>query len=196
MVFNSANNIYVTGGTATDGFISAYDPLAASWFYTQNGRAPFFSPLSCVYDPAISAAPCSFSYELEMEYSPQKNVAVYGGAAASQRSIWRMDGSGNVAKLTDCPIPYGIQRGNLVVEPVTGNFLVLGSGQLWELDPSGVGTWTQQTGSRMPPAAVGVPGPAPTIDAIISSSISDYGVVAYITQKSPNSGTFYLYKHA
>jgi hypothetical protein len=42
-----------------------------------------------------------------------------------------------------------------------------------------------------PPAGVGDPA-FPT--AVISSSISDYGVVAYITQPSQTGGTFYLYK--
>ena len=87
----------------------------------------------------------------------------------------------------------GIQRGNLAVDPVTGNFLLLSAGQLWQLDPSGAGTWTQQSGTRTPPAGVGVPNKP---DGVISTSIPEYGVVAYITQTSTIGGTFFLYKHA
>jgi hypothetical protein len=82
----------------------------------------------------------------------------------------------------------GIQRGLLVNEPVTGNFLLLSSGELWELNPDGAGTWTKLAN---PPSGVGDPN-VPT--AVITSSISDYGVVAYITQPSQTGGTFYLYK--
>jgi hypothetical protein len=86
----------------------------------------------------------------------------------------------------------GIQNGLLVNDPVSGNFLLLSAGELWELNPSGSGTWTQQTGLRVPPGAVGVPG---NLDAVIASSISDYGVVAFITQPGHTGATFFLYKH-
>jgi hypothetical protein len=81
--------------------------------------------------------------------------------------------------------------GILVDEPVTGNFLLLSGGQLWELNPSGSGTWTQQTGARTPPGGVGRPGSV----AVVASSIPDYGVVAFITQPSNSGATFYIYKH-
>ena len=89
----------------------------------------------------------------------------------------------------------GIQRGLLVDDPATGNFLLLSAGELWELNPAGSGTWTQQTGARVPPSAVGIPGPS-TIQAMVCSSLSDYGVVAYITQPGSSGGNVYLYKHA
>jgi hypothetical protein len=65
---------------------------------------------------------------------------------------------------------------------------------LWELNPSGAGSWAQLTGARVPPNDVGVPGGS-SPEAVICSSIADYGVVAFITQPNQNGGTFYLYKH-
>jgi hypothetical protein len=88
----------------------------------------------------------------------------------------------------------GIQHGNLVNDPVTGNFLLLSAGQLWVLNPSGSGSWTQQSGTRAPPAGVGIPGPS-QLDSVISTAIDTYGVVAYITFRG-RSGNFFLYKHA
>jgi hypothetical protein len=47
----------------------------------------------------------------------------------------------------------------------------------------------------VPPADVGIPGPD-NPQAIVSTAVGDYGVVAYITQPGHTGGTFYLYKHA
>src|SRR5207244_1128308 len=79
-------------------------------------------------------------------------------------------------------------------DPVTGNFLIMGNGQLWEYDPSGQGRWTLQSGSRTPPSAVGNPG-SPNFDSVISAPISNYGVVTYITCRA-STCNMYLYKHA
>jgi hypothetical protein len=130
------------------------------------------------------------TYHSVMEYSAIKNVAVYGGGNAAPTKLWRMSADGSVLAMPNVPAGkrVGIQGGLLVAEPVTGNFLVLSARELWELNPDGAGTWTQLAS---PPAGVGDPG-FPT--AVISSAISDYGVVAYITQPSRTGGTFYLYK--
>jgi hypothetical protein len=71
----------------------------------------------------------------------------------------------------------------------------MSAGQLWELNPSGSGTWIQQTGARTPPGAVGM-SPGAISPGVICSSIPEYGVVAFITQPSPSGASFYLYKHA
>jgi hypothetical protein len=179
VIFNSGNSV----DSAKDGQLIAYDPLSTNWFIDQDGAAPFYG--------------MSATYHSLAEYSAIKNVLVYGGGNAAPQKIWRLNADGTTTALTDAPagVVIGIQRGNLVNDPVSGNFLLLSAGQLWELDPSGAGTWTQQIGTRVPPAGVGIPGPSPTIDGVISSAISDYGVVAYIKQTSATGGTVFLYKH-
>ena len=179
MIFNSGN----ASGTANDGNILAYDPLTNNWFYNQEGKAPFFGS-GATYDSVI-------------EYSARKNVAVYGGGNVAPSKLWRLNSDGSFVAMPDVPSgkAVGIQRGLLVDEPVTGNFLLLSAGELWELNPTGSGTWTRQTGSRVPPSGVGIPGPV-TIQGVICSSISSYGVVAFITQNTSGNGTFWLYKHA
>jgi hypothetical protein len=179
MIFNSGN----ANGNANDGQIIAYDPLSARWFFNQQGKAPNYGSGS--------------TYHSLIEYSPQKNVAVYGGGNVASNRLWRMSSDGSVLAMPNVPAGkgVGIQQGLLVNEPVTGNFLLLSDGELWELNPSGSGTWTQQTGARNPPNGVGIPGPSPQV-AVTASSISDYGVVAFITQPNQNGATFFLYKHA
>jgi hypothetical protein len=178
MIFNSGNAL----GNANDGQILAYNPLSNTWFYNQQGKAPFYGSGS--------------TYHSLIEYSSIKNVAVYGGGNVAPDRLWRLNSDGSFLAMPNVPAGkgVGIQQGLLVNEPVSGNFLLLSAGELWELNPSGSGTWTQQTGSRVPPGAVGVPGPG-TPEAVIVSSISDYGVVAFITQPGHTGATFFLYKH-
>ena len=180
MVFNSGTSL----GNANDGQILAYNPLTNTWFYNQQGRSPFYGNVN------------NGTYHSVIEYSPQKNVAVYGGGNAAPNLLWRLNSDGSFISMPNVPAgkAVGIQRGLLVNEPVTGNFLLLSAGELWELNPSGSGLWTQQTGTRTPPNAVGIPGPT-TIEAVIASSISDHGVVAFITQPNQSGATFFLYKH-
>jgi hypothetical protein len=181
MIFNSGN---ATGG-ANDGQIVAYNPLTNTWFYNQQGKAPNYGS--------------GFTYSSVIEYSGVKNVAVYGGGNAAPNKLWRISSDGSVLAMPNVPAgkEVGMQGGGagvLVDDPVTGNFLLLSAGELWELNPSGAGTWTQQTGTRTPPSGVGIPSPT---KAVIASSIpvSDYGVVVFITQPNQAGGTFYLYKH-
>ena len=178
MIFNSGN----ATGNLNDGQLLAYNPLNNTWFYNQEGKAPNFGSGS--------------TYHSLIEYSPNKNVAVYGGGNVASNRLWRLSSDGSVLAMPNVPAGKGVgmQQGLLVNEPVTGNFLLLSAGQLWELNPSGSGSWIQQTGTRTPPSGVGIPGPG-NPQAVIASSISDYGVVVFITQPSQNGATFFIYKH-
>lgn len=78
-------------------------------------------------------------------------------------------------------------------DPVSGNFLVLSQGNLFELNPTGSGSWTRLSSSRVPPSAVGNP-TAPA--GVCCTPIPELGVVACITQTSATGGSFFLCKHA
>ena len=138
--------------------------------------------------------PTGGGYSGFAEYSPNHHVVVFGGPSAGDaKQIWRMDSNKTITKLTSAPFPLGQCRGNVVADPVTGDYLVLGNGQFWALDPSGAGTWTIQTGSRVPPSGVGNPISDPS--GVISTAISSYGVILYTSCRIGNC-TQYLYKHA
>lgn len=182
ILYNSGNAV----NAATDGQIIAYDPLNQTWFFDKRGMAPFSAANGATYHSVI-------------EYSSRKNVAVYGGGGAAPTKLWRLNFDGSFLPMPNTPSgkQVGVYNGNLAVDPVTGNFLLLSAGELWELNPSDAGQWTQQIGSRAPPVGVGIPGPATVaVNGVISCSIPEYGVVAYITQSARAGGTFYLYKHA
>lgn len=175
----------VTG--ATDGNISIFDPVANSWRFSADGMSP-----NLVDNPTGS------EHNQVMAYSPVKNVAVYGGGHGNTRRIWRLSSNGTATELTSAPaaIEIGIHQGVLVEDPVTGNFLVLSKGQLYELNPDGPGKWTPLTGSRVPPASVGVPAESGSNKFVIGVPLPDHGVVAFIRQTNASSGAFWLYKHA
>jgi hypothetical protein len=175
MLFNSGNG----AGSANDGQILAFNPLTNTWFYNQEGSAPFYGGGS--------------TYHSLIEYSGLKNVAVYGGGNVAPNKLWRLNSDGSFIAMPDVPAgkSVGITQGLFVNEPVSGNFLLLSAGELWELNPSGSGTWTKQTGTRTPPGGVGIPGQ----DNGIVSAIPDYGVVVFVTQSTHTGGTFFLYKH-
>jgi len=175
MIFNSGN----ANNAATDGQIVAFDPLTNTWFYNQQGKAPFYGSGS--------------TYHSVMEYSAVKNVAVYGGGNVAPDRLWRLNQDGSFIAMPNVPAGkgVGIQQGLLVNDPASGNFLLLSAGELWELDPNGSGSWNQLA---IPPNGVGIPGPT-NPQAVIASSISDYGVVVFITQPGQTGATFFLYKH-
>lgn len=181
LVFNSGDSF----GRSTDGQIVAYDPLANRWFMNKLSMAPNYMSSGSTYHSVI-------------EYSAGRNVAVYGGGNDATRRLWRLNADGSMTPMPDVPAGKGVgmQQGIFTSDPVTGNFLLLSAGQLWELNPTGTGSWTQLTGSRTPPSGVGIPGPGGNPDGVIASAIPEYGVVAYITQTSQTGGTFFLYKHA
>ncbi|MGE0764555.1 MAG: hypothetical protein AB7N80_14865 [Bdellovibrionales bacterium] len=179
IVFNSGNAV----SSANDGQICGYNPTTNTWFFNQVAMAPNYGSGS--------------TYHSVIEYSPIKNVAVYGGGNVATNRLWRLNADRTFVAMPNVPAGKGVgmQQGIICADPVTGNFILLSAGQLWELNPDGAGSWAQLNGGRQPPAGVGSPGPG-TPDGLICCPIPDYGVIAYIKQTSMTGGTFYLYKHA
>jgi hypothetical protein len=176
-----AQGCYIVFATGiVPGALSAWDPLTSAWFW--NG--------------AVATPGYGDCYHTAMQYSKVKNCAVFGGGSrsASSKKTWRLNADRSITPMPDAAQNIGPKAGIFDVDPVSGNFLLLAGGQLYELNPDGAEKWTQQTGGRVPPSAVGVPTAANT--GVISCSIPDYGVIAYSTVVSTGSPcSFYLYKH-
>src|SRR5262245_14165116 len=155
-----------------------------------DGQVVGWNPLTNTWIADIKGFGGNSTYHCVMEYSPVYNVAVFGGGNDNLRSVWRLNQNRTVTALATSPVDLGIQEANIVADPVTGNILVLGFGQFWELDPRGSGTWRRLS---TPPSSVGDPAWG-VLDGVISAPISNYGVVAYITCRISDCN-FYLYKH-
>lgn len=141
-------------------------------------------------------------YHGVLDYSRPRNVAVFGGGNAWPRKLWRLNSDRTVTALPDAPINVGVQRANLINDPVTGNFLIWGGGgrEFWELNPAS-GAYTRLSGSRQPPGAGlnGVSDPATGAggpDALISCALPEHGVVAYMSASGRSYANMFLYKHA
>jgi hypothetical protein len=139
-----------------------------------NGQVLAWNPSNDAWFADITGFGGSSTYHCFAEYSPVYNVALFGGGNLNPRTVWRLNADRTVTALTSAPVDLGVQRGNVTVDPVTGDFLIMGYGQLWQFNPRGGGTWTQQIGPRTPPSAVGNPGP-PELDAVVSVPISNFG---------------------
>ena len=174
-------------GLPSNGTISIFDPISNSWRFNATGMSP-----------NITNSATSGEYNQVMAYSAVKNVAVYGGGHANEKRVWKLSSNGTATELTNAPngILVGIHKGVLVEDPVSGNFLVLSGGNIFQLNPDGAGTWTLQTGSRVPPSGVGIPAGAGSSKSVIGVPLPDHGVIAFIRQTNAGNGAFWLYKHA
>lgn len=131
-----------------------------------------------------------------MCYSPTLNVAIFGGGSRGAKT-WRLNSDRTVTAMPDAPQSYGINSGWIMADPVSGKFLLLAANNLYELDPSGSGTWSAAlTGDRVPPTAV----PRSPADTDGSRgcifALPDHGVIGVINSRVTTSGNvLYVYKH-
>lgn len=180
------------------GSLSGADPHGALIVYNSGnpgGEIQIWDPVADKWLAPVTGFGGASTYHSVAEYSEIHNVAVVGGGNDNPNKLWRLNADRTVTAMPDAPLSICVLHGaNLTSDPVTGNFLAEGSGQLWELDPRGAGHWTQQTGSRTPPAGIG-PQETPTFIATLSAPVSNFGVVAYVNCIQSDC-KMYLYKHA
>jgi chitodextrinase len=133
------------------------------------------------------------SYTNFAEYS-KLGFLVFGGGS----NIYKMNSSGTITTLPSAPFG-NVNAGSgsvccsIAADPVTGNIIVIdGSGKLWELNPSGSGSWTAKTSVVTPSLFTAAGG---TGESLISAPISDYGVIMYVKCNDAGTCKTYLYKH-
>ena len=119
--------------------------------------------------------------------------------------MWKITSDGTITRLADAPhtISLGVYNRSCVHDPATGNFIfILGtagdqSGELWELNPDGNGTWTELDSDMKSPGDICASGPAygaGCSGAMFAAAIPTYGVIMYLKYNFTNSAVW-LYKH-
>lgn len=188
MLFNSG----ACAGVGT-GELLIYDPTVPGFLTTITGftGSEYTSDDNCV-----------------MAYSKVKNCALFGGGHSNigvtpnNVVCYRLNSDGTVTRMPNCPASSGMgaHNGVIAADPVGGNFLLFNDTEVWELNPTGSGTWTQQTGGKAMPAGFqghyAVPGSL-SVDASggAPTTVTDYGVIAHTIMPHQSTQSMWLYKH-
>jgi hypothetical protein len=134
-------------------------------------------------------------------YNQNSNVMIYGGGNSNDQKIARYNSNATPTTLTDLPAgaKLGIYRGFPVADPASGKFMLFTGDsvlRVWDIDPTGSGTYTQMTDSRwIPPGDVHNAAGATnaTCNVVL---LRNYGVVWVISNDSNgNLQSAYLYRH-
>jgi hypothetical protein len=127
------------------------------------------------------------------EYNPVHKVMIFGGGNSS-RVVYKMDTTGRVTRMNDAPFVLRVNQAIVSVDPVSGDFLVLGgTGQFYVFDVM-QNTWTQKSASTPLTAA-----PNYQDDPIfckIAAPVSTYGVNMFVEYISSSQGKVFIYKHS
>lgn len=175
-----------------NGTLNGYDPVANSWFFCRTN--------------AFLGQGGSGQYHHQAAYSAVKNCAVYGGGNAAPTTLFKLSSDGSITQMPALPSGgVGVTQGRLSADPVTGNFIVLsatgpGAQVMYELNPDGAGSWTQLTGSRLPPGnPFAQPGYCINVDpgcGVFVVPMPTLGVTVYVRGTLVNDGQMWVYKHA
>jgi hypothetical protein len=116
------------------------------------------------------------TYHCFAAYSKVFNVGIFGGGNANGPNVWRLNSNKTVTTMPNAPIGLGIQQAIVIPDPISGKFIVRGSGRLYSYDPRGTGTWVQL--ANPPTNTVGDPA---VPEDVIGIPISTYGVIMWVT---------------
>lgn len=160
--------------------LNIFDVQSGSWLPKKTGMAP--GAVNGVYSTCA-------------QYSAQHQCLVYGGGNG-QPKLFKMDAAGTVTDLGACPsqrkpgeqmLIGQLHGANMNLHPVTGDILIFGRGELWNLNPS-TGVWTDLTDIAQPPMATVVTSTAingvldphqPQRRCVVSASLPEHGAIAY-----------------
>lgn len=181
----------LTGVTGSQGAVIIYEADFGMWgsYDVEDDIWTEYSDSSWQSDSA--------GYHQNAAYSAVKNHAVFAPGNSGDVKMFRINANATVTRLTDIPAgcAVGSQRGNICCDPVSGNFMILTQGDLWEFNASGSGTYTKQTGSRVPPAGVNAGLPDFVNYCSIWIEIPTYGVMMVVSGHISTIAV-HLYKHA
>lgn len=168
-------------GHGMDGQVVIYSPGSNTWITNGNdlGRFGYYG---------------GYTYQCFADYSEVNNIGIFGGGGVGHH-IWRLNSDRTVTALADGPTTMGVEYGNLAEDPGSGKFVMVESGNMYEFNPLGSGSWTS-IGTVPSPASswVGYPN-VPTNQRMFSTSITNHGVIMYIGCGTQTCKA-YLYKHS
>lgn len=135
------------------------------------------------------------------EYSAGHQVLFFGGGeiyqVGQQQQLYQMDKDGQVIRLTDAPITYGVQTAQTVVDPASGNLLLFPKSE-----PTSFyehvkisNQWQKHTITPYDTAGNLFSTRSGNDQVTVATGIPDYGVILFIKHGNSDPGV-YLYKHA
>ncbi len=157
-------------------------------------EAYLYSDTTAQWSRIASGTPMG-TYNHFVEYNPVHKEVLYGGGNGS-RELYSISETGAVTTHPLAPIPLGILAAIVTVDPVSGDYLVLGkNGEFYSYDVV-TETWTS------------LPGPAPVFSPVrgdikiwqtLATPVGTHGVVMFVKfyfQDPVPLAWVYLYKHA
>ena len=120
-------------------------------------------------------------------YSPKFELVLFGGGNDS-RAIYRLDAGGKITAGKSAPVDLGIGRSLSVVDPVSGELLVLSKGGKFHAYDPDKDAWRE-----LP--ARGVPFPKYDGHSVSAVPMGEEGVVLFFSSRPQGMKTF-LYKHS
>jgi len=134
------------------------------------------------------------TYHNFAEYSPPQKVMIFGGGNENPTALYKLDAAGKVSPLKNAPVGLGIMQSIVTVDPVSGDFLVFGSGGTFHVYDGAADSWKLQSG----PVPIFSPAKDNKIHQIDATPISSYGVTLFAKffPGSPPQAWVYLYKHS
>ncbi len=176
-----------------------------------------FSETTGLWTTQDAGTLCKFNtgdYNNLLEYSPVKQVAIFGGGGGNQDSahakrLWKIDSSGVITAMPPSPWPINFAETDTrtaLADPVSGDFIFIfghssdfgvstASVELWRLNPTGSGTWTLIDNNLK---AVGKPCNTdlerPCPNDLFGTAISTYGVLLYWKITGASTAEVWMYK--
>ena len=136
------------------------------------------------------------TYHNFAEYNPVRKTILFGGGNGNT-DLYRLDASGKVTPLAKAPIGLGVMQSIVTIDPVGGDYLILGkNGEFYAYDIL-ADTWKEIKGPV--PVLAPVRTPDNKIWHTNAAPVDTYGVTMFVKyySREPNSEAWvYLYKHA
>jgi hypothetical protein len=116
-------------------------------------------------------------YHSMARYNPQLKELLIAGGNHSKKVVEKIDSQGKITRLKDAPVEVNIRGDKLVVDPLSGRYLLFSSGvrRLDEFD-STTSSWKPVAGYKRP-ADFG------KHELPVTASVPEYGVVMFVDKK-------------